>query len=330
MEREVYVMKKKLISVVLLIISALLLTACSSRTETVSVPVPAESASAAAPAEPVSTPVPAASPEPTAAPAPVPTPEPTPMPTPVPTPAPTPMPTPVPTPVPAPAAPASNLPRITKDPGSETVEANGKCQFVTRYENATLAEWHFVSPDGSRDLDYVQMQKEFPTLIVKNGFTKDLTLESIPAELNGWRVYCRFANDYGSVKTGTATITVKGQSGKPPAAQRAGFEGRWAEEIAGRCQVDFSYRGEGVMHVEISWSSSAWQRARWSMTAKIYKADIMVYDDGHYWVESFVDNTGVPSVSEESFGGTGSFYMQDGKLHWVDDQRGGEVVLVPV
>ena len=85
---------------------------------------------------------------------------------------------------------------------------NGKCQFVAKYENAKWAEWHFVSPDGTRDIDYTVAQTEFPTLKIVNGYAKDMTLENIPEALNGWRVYCRFSNDAGSVKTERATITV--------------------------------------------------------------------------------------------------------------------------
>ena len=192
-------MKKKLLFVLCLTLALTLLGGCSRREEreTVTVP-PMESF---APAE-------------TAAPTPVPTPEPTPAPTPEPTPEPTPAPTPEPTPEPTPAPTARptdpNLPRITKDPGSETVSVNGSCQFVTRYENAKFAEWHFVSPDGSRDLDFNQMQKEFPKLTIQGGASKDLTLNTIPTELNGWKVYCRFTNSAGSVNTAMATITVRG------------------------------------------------------------------------------------------------------------------------
>ncbi len=192
-------MRKRLLSVFLLLLAVLMLTACGSRRKKAAsdeppFPVPSETA------------VPVFTPAPTPEPTPVPTPEPTPVPTPEPTPSPepTPEPTPAPTPTPAP-----KLPVITKDPGSETVPTNGKCQFVTRYENADFAEWHFISPDGSKDLDYVQMQKEFPTLKVINGYSKDLTLENIPDALNGWRVYCRFSNKAGAVKTATALITVK-------------------------------------------------------------------------------------------------------------------------
>ena len=248
-----------------------------------------------------------------------PTPAPTAAPTPVPTPAPTPVPTPVPTPM--------NLPVITKNPTDETVPINGKCQFVTRYENAILAEWHFVSPDGSQDLDYIQAQNAFPTLKVLNGYTKDLTLDSIPATLNGWRVYCRFSNNSGSVNSGSALITVLQDSYAP--VQRQGFEGRWAEEIAGRCQITFSYRAEGSWNVDISWSGSAWERTRWNMTANIWRDDIAVYDDAHAWTETYTSDTSY-TISDESFGGTGSFFIRDGKLHWVNNQTGEEIVLVPV
>ena len=162
----------------------------------------------------------------TSAPTPVMTPAPTPEPIPSPTLTPEPVRTPSPTPVPTPAsytpiptpgtvytAPIpvqSNLPKITKNPGSETVPVNGKCQFVTRYENADLAEWHFVSPDGTRDIHYSTAEREFPPLKIINGYAKDMTLENIPPTLNGWKVYCRFSNAYGYADTAAATLTVTG------------------------------------------------------------------------------------------------------------------------
>ena len=209
-----------------------------------------------------STPIPVATPAPT----PVATPAPTPAPTPTPTPTPAPTPAPTPTPVPTTAQPASNLPVITKSPTDEKVPIGGKCQFVTRYENATWAEWHFVSPDGTRDIDYTVAEKEFPTMKIMNvtksptgetvaaggtawfvakyedaiwavwhfvspDGTRDLAytdaaavfqglkitggdqstmqLQNIPAELNGWKVYCAFRNNTGTTNTDAAAITVQ-------------------------------------------------------------------------------------------------------------------------
>ena len=258
----------------------------------------------------------------------IPIPEPTAAPTPAPTPVPTPEPTPAPTPTPVPTQEPSKLPRITKDPGSEKVAVNGKCQFVTRYENAELAEWHFVSPDGSRDLDYVQAQKEFPNLKIVNGFTKDLTLENIPAELDGWKVYCRFSNNFGSVNSKTASITVdSSQVILIPTAQPVSYEGRWAEETAGRCQIIINYRSQGTVNVEISWANSAADRYCWSMTASEGPDGTMVYHDAYSRLETYTDNTNY-TVSEESRDGYGYFFIRDGKLHWVDSKLSRETVFV--
>ncbi len=81
------------------------------------------------------------------------------------------------------------------------------------------------------------------------------------------------------------------------------------------------------MNVSITWSGSAWERACWSMTANIYKNDIMTYSDGHSWVETYTDDTHY-TTSEEHFGETGSFSLQDGKLHWTNDQTGEDTVFV--
>lgn len=191
-------MKKILCLFTCLALCLLVLSGCSMRPKSKAKVTPAPAATIVTPA-----------------PTPVPTPVPTPAPTPAPTPVPTPAPTPVPTPVPA------NLPVVTKSPTDETVPVNGKCQFVARYENAKWAEWHFVSPDGSRDLNYADAQKEFPSLKIVNGFTKDLTLDLIPQTLNGWKVYCRFSNDSGSVNTGSALITVLGGTAPQPTAAPA-------------------------------------------------------------------------------------------------------------
>ena len=55
------------------------------------------------------------------------------------------------------------------------------------------------------------MKAAYPQLGISGGGSKDVLLTNIPAELNGWRVYCRFTNEYGSTDTKTATITIQGQ-----------------------------------------------------------------------------------------------------------------------
>ena len=112
-----------------------------------------------------------------------------------------------------------------------------------------------------------------------------------------------------------------------PASQPVVFDGRWADEVAGRCQITLSFRSEGSWNVDISWANSAAQRVVWTMTANVYRDDILVYDDGHCWTETYTDDTTF-EVSDETFNGSGSFFIQDGKLHWVNNQTGEETVLV--
>ena len=207
---------------------------------------------------PVSTPVPVASPVSTPMPTATPAATPVPTPTPTPTPAPTPVPTPVATPVPTPAQTASNLPRITKSPTGETVPVGSKCQFVTRYENANWAEWHFVSPDNSRDIDYTVAEKEFPTMKIVNGYAKDMTLENIPEALNGWKVYCRFSNNYGSVNTDKASITVTGGTGNAAGTTTAA-------NTAGLPKVTKSPTGETVNAGGSAWFVAKHQNAIWAV-----------------------------------------------------------------
>ena len=192
--------------------AVLMLSACGAAQKNTASPAGAPAAAAPTPVAPTPVPASAATPVPTpaAVPTPVPTVVPTPAPSPVPTPAPILTPVPILTPAPTPVPAVSNLPRITKDPTGETVASGGSAQFVTRYENAKWAVWHFVSPDGTRDLDYTQAQAEFPSLKILNGNTKDLTLDAIPTALNGWRVYCRFSNDSGHTDSASALITVTG------------------------------------------------------------------------------------------------------------------------
>ena len=155
---------------------------------------------------PTPTPIPTITPNITSTPAPTVTPyEVTPTPKPSPTVTPSPIPTTQPTPNPT---PTSIFPIITKSPTDETVEEGGECYFVAKYENATIAVWHFVSPDGQTDLTYVGAQEQFKPVEILNGMYSDLHLKNIPYSMNGWKVYCKYSNANGSAITKTALITV--------------------------------------------------------------------------------------------------------------------------
>ena len=288
-------MKKKLFLSLCIALSLLMLTACGRKQKT-----------------PDKIPVETSKPVPTTTPTPIPTA------TPSPTPEPTKTPVSTPTPVQIP------LPNISKEPADETVTANGSCTFTAQCDNATLAEWHFISPDGSLDVGYSVVQNQFPALKITGGNTKELKLEGVPELFNDVKVYCKFSNSAGSVNTSSAQIKVKSAA---PTTLHHGFVGSWVDEGTGMW-IDISYKTEGSVNVNVSWSNSTWQRSRWQMMAYVYQDGIMVYDSCHSWIETIVDGAEYTILSE-SHDGTGSLYIKDGKLHWYNDLTGQLTVLVP-
>ena len=117
-----------------------------------------------------------------------------------------------------PATPGGALPKVTKSPTGETVAVGGDAWFVASYENANVAEWHFVSPDG-QDINYEEAALVFPTMNIINGMYSRLHLVNIPAEADGWQVYCRYYNTSGSTDTGSAKITVMNANPTPAPAE---------------------------------------------------------------------------------------------------------------
>ena len=231
-------MRKKLFIIVCLIL-ALMLTGCGRK----------QKADDKSKAVSIETPAPTA------------TVPPTPVPTPTPTPTPTATPVATPTPVQIP------LPKISKEPEDATVTVNGSCTFTAQCDHADLAEWHFVSLDGSLDVGYLAVQNQFPALKIIGGNTNELTLNGVPEMFNGVKVYCKFSNSTGSVNTAFALITVKSAA---PIALHHGFVGSWVDEATG-LWIDISYKTEGSVDVNVCWSNSPWQRSHWQMMAYVYK-----------------------------------------------------------
>ena len=283
-------MKKKLLLVTCLMLSVMLLTGCGAkkaRTTTRQTSVSTVSAT------PSPTPVPTATPAPT--------PEPTPVVVPIATPAPTPAYTSPPAPVAtyAPVPAQTGLPRVTKDPTDETVPVNGECQFIARYENADLAEWHFVSPDGSMDVSYAVVQSCFPELRIIGGSSKDLTLQNIPEALNGCHVYCCSTNSAGSVNTAPALITVK------PLPVSGYSDGRGTVELYSYSEFDSIDHDDKYRLMDITARSSnrdgaalrfvAEQLSRRPETVKllILVSDGQPADDGYYGTAAEEDLRGI-------------------------------------
>ena len=98
---------------------------------------------------------------------------------------------------------------ITRQPEDKTVETNGSASFPILYKGEADIIWHFVSPDGSRDITWEEAKKEFPTAKILNGTTSNLRLQNIPSEMTGWRVYARLKDNFRTTDSDTALITVR-------------------------------------------------------------------------------------------------------------------------
>lgn len=104
-------------------------------------------------------------------------------------------------------SPAASAPTIIKNPEPEAVPEGESCIFVAKASNYEWISWYFVK--GEREIIYIQdAEKKFPGLEVKGYLSTVLTLNSVPAELDGWRVGALFGNSSGQAGTTTCTITV--------------------------------------------------------------------------------------------------------------------------
>ncbi len=191
--------------------------------------------------------------------------------------------TPEPTPTPVPGAPT-----VTKNPTDETVAVGGSCSFTADYQNAIYATWHFVSPDGQKDFDYGGISAEFPTLTVLNGMYSNLQLSNVPQNMNGWKVYCRYSNDVGSVDTQRATVTVTaaGQAGQGGAAARpgasatvayGGFTGLFVDEDN---EMTMEITGDSNWYdVKVTWPVSGSEIYTWEFGGTFDNEGVLYYDN---------------------------------------------------
>ena len=323
----------------LLLLAALLLCGCGGQAEVVDNVLPTSQVIEIRP-DPATTPMPVVTPAPTQTLIPVTTPAPTTVPTaaptslPVVTAAPTtaPMPTTAPTPRPTSApAPVNTAPRVTKSPTDETVAVGGSCYFVAKYENAIWAEWHFVSPDGNRDLDYQEAGKEFSGLEIIQGYASTMKLKNIPASLNGWSVYCRFSNNVGATNTEKAKITVKGApaptAGPEPTPipaiiviEEFDYTGSFTETAEQTASMMIT-GNSSKYQVTVRWTVSEEEYIIWTFSGRFSETGILEYTDA---VKTVVNTT--TGVSEIQYtAGTGKLaYVDSGNVgvYWTEDSSG--------
>ncbi len=210
---------------------------------------------------------------------------------------------------------------MTKSPTDETVEAGGSCWFVAKYENAIWAEWHFVSPDGKTDLDYSKINTQFSKLEVVKGFASTTQLNNIPAEMDGWKVYCRFSNDAGSVNTGTASITVTSGSGTQAAQiiqETDPYPGTYVEKGRGLATLNVSGSPD-LYRVTITWPDGYGKSSTWSFTGHFDESGVMAYNSC-VKTDTTYDENNHPTDTTVYTNGQGrlEFSSANGGIYWTD------------
>ncbi len=120
---------------------------------------------------------------------------------------------------------------ITRQPKNTTVHAGGNASFSAEADNDNGITWRLVSPDGSQEILVKDVGTVFPgvTYSGRNGDT--LTLKNVPAEMNGWGVYCTYSNATGKYPTKMAYLYIEGASavfiptGNDAGGEIAGYNG---------------------------------------------------------------------------------------------------------
>ena len=226
---------------------------------------------------------------------------------------------------------ASKLPKVTKSPTGETVSAGGSAWFIAKYQNAIWAVWHFVSPDGTIDWEYnsKDLAAKFPTLTIKNGDRSDLRLENIPADFNGWKVYCTYSNNLGAVNTNSATVTVGAAAANTNGnatvvtdntqTSAKDYTGSYMDSVSQRASMQIT--GSAASYtVKIHWGGSANDASEWEFTG-IFDQDGNMYYKGAKKTMISTDGNGNGTFTTVYTDGSGKLLTSsDGKIYWQDDK----------
>ena len=108
-------------------------------------------------------------------------------------------------------------PNVIKSPGPETVDEGGWAAFVCTGQYVGSYEWCLESPDGKATYTMGEAISVLPTLQYSGEDTNQVILSNIPAELDGWRIFCRewSLGKLSYSQTDAALITVIGAKPTP-------------------------------------------------------------------------------------------------------------------
>ena len=179
-----------------------------------------------------------------------------------------------------------------------------------------------MSPDSKTDVAYndPSLAVLLPGMKISDGMYSKMTLSNIPAAANGWKVYCRYSNNYGYTDTSAATITIgTAPTPTPTPAPATGYAGNFHDSIAGRGFMDITASGD-TYNVSVTWSSSASERAIWSFSGKIDANGVMTYSNALKITMAY-NGSGLEKTTVVYNNGSGmlEYSAADNGYYWTSD-----------
>ena len=101
-------------------------------------------------------------------------------------------------------------PKITKQPEFGKSKAETTLIIEIKAKSYKGLTWRFFNPETNEEVTAKELSKVFKGIKVKNPNKQTITLEKVPAELNGWEVYCHLTGNGYQVDSDRLTIAIGG------------------------------------------------------------------------------------------------------------------------
>ena len=114
-------------------------------------------------------------------------------------------------------APELWAPSVIKNPGSETVDEGGCASFVATATYTRDYKWYIHDPSSGRTCSPDELPGCVEGVATSGDGASKMNIYNVPAEMDGWEVYCVFVGEGGETKSASAKIKVRFETPEPAA-----------------------------------------------------------------------------------------------------------------
>ena len=101
-------------------------------------------------------------------------------------------------------------PVVNKQPLTDpAIDPGGLVSYVATANFATSSQWLLVSPDGSQTLTVKEAVARFSGITVDDAGIGRIIIYNVPAEMNGWQIFCRFFESTGVYSSDTQKAVIQ-------------------------------------------------------------------------------------------------------------------------